>query len=115
MAAAVELAPMNIRVNNVHPSLVKTPLLDDCWTPDQAKHIQSTIGLGRAAEPVEVANGTLTTCQTCQCQMLTWMTLQSLSSWPRTRAASWRLLQWGCMGLTLRLDDLPGEFNCALY
>jgi len=49
-SAALELAPHNIRVNSIHPGLVRTPMTENI--PDDLV----TIPLGRPAEPVEVAN-----------------------------------------------------------
>lgn len=103
LAAAVELAPLNIRVNNVHPSLVKTPLLDACWTPEQAKEIESSIGLRRAAEPIEIANGKfhsyLSFCRQTADSSL--RVLQSFFFWPPTKAVTWLQLPLACMAVTL--------------
>jgi 3alpha(or 20beta)-hydroxysteroid dehydrogenase len=49
-SAALELAPHNIRVNSIHPGLVRTPMTENI--PDDLV----TIPLGRPAEPIEVAN-----------------------------------------------------------
>lgn len=49
-SSALELAPYNIRVNSVHPGLVRTPMT--AHFPDDVV----TIPLGRPAEPVEVSN-----------------------------------------------------------
>ncbi|CNV63318.1 20-beta-hydroxysteroid dehydrogenase fabG3 [Mycobacterium tuberculosis] len=49
-STALELGPSGIRVNSIHPGLVKTPMTD--WVPED---IFQT-ALGRAAEPVEVSN-----------------------------------------------------------
>lgn len=59
--AAVELAPMGIRVNAVAPGMTETPLLSE-WLedrPDPAAaraDVQSRIPLGRLARPEDVAN-----------------------------------------------------------
>lgn len=49
-STALELGPSGIRVNSIHPGLIKTPMTE--WVPDD---IFQT-ALGRAAEPVEVSN-----------------------------------------------------------
>jgi 3alpha(or 20beta)-hydroxysteroid dehydrogenase len=49
-SAALELGPSGIRVNSVHPGLIKTPMTE--WVPED---IFQT-ALGRIAEPREVSN-----------------------------------------------------------
>jgi 3alpha(or 20beta)-hydroxysteroid dehydrogenase len=49
-STALELGPFGIRVNSVHPGLVKTPMAD--WVPEDI--FQSA--LGRIAQPREVSN-----------------------------------------------------------
>lgn len=49
-STALELGPSGIRVNSIHPGLIKTPMTE--WVPDD---IFQT-ALGRAAQPVEVSN-----------------------------------------------------------
>jgi 3alpha(or 20beta)-hydroxysteroid dehydrogenase len=49
-SAALELGPSGIRVNSIHPGLVKTPMTQ--WVPED---IFQT-ALGRAADPREVSN-----------------------------------------------------------
>jgi 3alpha(or 20beta)-hydroxysteroid dehydrogenase len=56
-AAAVEFAPHNVRVNSVHPGLIRTPLTTP--TPESEASIAQFIAatpLGRAGEPDEVAS-----------------------------------------------------------
>ena len=56
-AAAVEFASRNIRVNSVHPGLIRTPLTQP--TPESEASIAQFISatpLGRAGEPDEVAS-----------------------------------------------------------
>ncbi|MGW3544252.1 glucose 1-dehydrogenase [Nocardia niigatensis] len=48
-SAALELAPHNIRVNSLHPGLIRTPMTENI--PDDLV----TIPLGRPAQPAEVA------------------------------------------------------------
>lgn len=49
-SAALELGPSGIRVNSIHPGLIKTPMTE--WVPDDVFQT----ALGRAAEPSEVSN-----------------------------------------------------------
>ncbi|MGO9930073.1 MAG: SDR family oxidoreductase [Mycobacterium sp.] len=49
-SAALELGPSGIRVNSIHPGLIKTPMTE--WVPDDLFQT----ALGRAAEPREVSN-----------------------------------------------------------
>jgi 3alpha(or 20beta)-hydroxysteroid dehydrogenase len=49
-SAALELGPSGIRVNSIHPGLIKTPMTE--WVPEDI--FQSA--LGRIAEPREVSN-----------------------------------------------------------
>lgn len=49
-SAALELGPNNIRVNSIHPGLIKTPMTE--WVPDDTFQT----ALGRAAEPKEVSS-----------------------------------------------------------
>lgn len=57
---AAELAKYNIRVNSIHPGVIRTPMTDDLLKdPNNAKGLLGTTVLGRPAEPMEVANGAL--------------------------------------------------------
>jgi 3alpha(or 20beta)-hydroxysteroid dehydrogenase len=49
-SAALELGPSGIRVNSIHPGLIKTPMTE--WVPEDI----FTTALGRIAQPVEVSN-----------------------------------------------------------
>jgi 3alpha(or 20beta)-hydroxysteroid dehydrogenase len=49
-SVAMELAPHNIRVNSIHPGLIRTPMTANI--PEDL----ITIPLGRAADPIEVSN-----------------------------------------------------------
>jgi 3alpha(or 20beta)-hydroxysteroid dehydrogenase len=49
-SAALELGPSGIRVNSIHPGLIKTPMTE--WVPEDI----FTTALGRIAQPQEVSN-----------------------------------------------------------
>jgi 3alpha(or 20beta)-hydroxysteroid dehydrogenase len=49
-SAALELGPNGIRVNSIHPGLIKTPMTE--WVPEDIFRT----ALGRIAQPVEVSN-----------------------------------------------------------
>ena len=57
--AAYDLAPHGIRVNAVAPGFVKTPDLLSRTTPEFWKSVDSSIPLGRAAVPGDVASALL--------------------------------------------------------
>jgi 3alpha(or 20beta)-hydroxysteroid dehydrogenase len=56
-AAAIQLAPLGIRVNSIHPGLIETPMLHELPGIDsgQADRYMERIPLGRFAEAREVA------------------------------------------------------------
>ncbi len=57
---AAELAKYNIRVNSIHPGVIKTPMTENLLKDSaNAKTVLGTTVLGRPAEPVEVAYGAL--------------------------------------------------------
>lgn len=60
-ACAVDLAPFGIRANSVHPGVIDTPMTKDLLHADAAtqKAILGPTLLGRAADPIEVAQAVL--------------------------------------------------------
>lgn len=54
-AAALELAPYNIRVNSVHPGVVETPMIKQNDNSDEVKAFAKTIPLQRIAKPEDVS------------------------------------------------------------
>jgi len=57
---ALELAPRGVRVNNVAPGMIATPMTEDrLEDPGQARKSASQIPLGRPGQPQEVANAVL--------------------------------------------------------
>lgn len=57
-SAAKELAPYQIRVNSIAPGLTKTDLMQETASSFLEKRI-SNIGMGRVAEPKDIANACL--------------------------------------------------------
>ena len=57
-SAAKELAPYQIRVNSIAPGLTKTDLMHETASSFLGKRI-SNIGMGRVAEPKDIANACL--------------------------------------------------------
>ena len=54
---AVELAPLNIRINNVAPGAIRTPINADLLSkPELMRAVQNNISLRRFGEPEDVAN-----------------------------------------------------------
>ncbi|MXZ86593.1 MAG: SDR family oxidoreductase [Acidimicrobiia bacterium] len=55
-AAAVEAAPLGVRVNAVAPGPVRTPMTAErLGDPEQAAWLDSRVPMGRVAEPTEIA------------------------------------------------------------
>lgn len=55
-AAAKELSPYNIRVNSVHPGVIKTPMLEQDDVKEAVQEFEKTIPMRRVAQPEEVSN-----------------------------------------------------------
>jgi 3alpha(or 20beta)-hydroxysteroid dehydrogenase len=55
-AAAVELAPYNIRVNSIHPGLILTPMIDTPNAEPLAAGMANATPAGRIGEPDEVSS-----------------------------------------------------------
>jgi 3alpha(or 20beta)-hydroxysteroid dehydrogenase len=53
--AAIEFAPLGIRVNSIHPGLILTPMLDDPVIKAGIDTVLQSTPMGRAASPDEVA------------------------------------------------------------
>ena len=50
-SAALEFAPLNVRVNSIHPGAIDTPMLVQEDTKDAVAEFAKTIPLGRIAQP----------------------------------------------------------------
>ncbi len=55
-AAAKELSPYNIRVNSVHPGVIKTQMLEQDDVKEAVKEFEKTIPMRRVAQPEEISN-----------------------------------------------------------
>lgn len=55
-AAAINLAPMGIRVNSVHPGVIATPMVVQADTKAVVEEFSKHIPLKRVAQPEEVSN-----------------------------------------------------------
>lgn len=55
-AAAMEVAPFNIRVNSVHPGVIATPMVVQEDTKAAVEAFAKHIPMGRVAQPEEVSN-----------------------------------------------------------
>lgn len=55
-SAAVELGPLGIRVNSIHPGIIKTPMTQTPELEAVIEQMLQGIPLGRTAEPEEVSN-----------------------------------------------------------
>jgi 3alpha(or 20beta)-hydroxysteroid dehydrogenase len=53
--AAIELAPLGIRVNSIHPGGVHTPMLNDIGGQEMAAMVEASIPMQRLATPEEIA------------------------------------------------------------
>jgi 3alpha(or 20beta)-hydroxysteroid dehydrogenase len=53
--AAIELAPLGIRVNSIHPGGVHTPMLNDIGGQEMAAMVEASIRMQRLATPEEIA------------------------------------------------------------
>ena len=62
--AAVEYGPMGIRVNAICPGAIMTPMMESAVVadPSRLERIKHTRPLGRAADPIEIANSALFLC-----------------------------------------------------
>lgn len=57
---ALELAPKGVRINNIAPGMIDTPMTSDGLNdPKQAKQASDTIPLGRPGQPEEIARAAL--------------------------------------------------------
>lgn len=55
-AAALQLAPLGIRVNSVHPGIIETPMVTEGDSIEIIKEYAKHVPIGRMAQPEEVAH-----------------------------------------------------------
>lgn len=58
-SAALELAPLNVRVNGVEPGMIATPAMGNLGDPDLSKRIAQGVPLGRLGQPADIAGAML--------------------------------------------------------
>ena len=54
-SAALELAPLGVRVNGVEPGMIRTPAMDNLGDAEVNARIASGVPLGRLGEPADIA------------------------------------------------------------
>lgn len=55
-AAALELAPLQVRVNGVEPGMIRTPAMDNLGDASLNSRIAAAVPLGRLGEPDDIAS-----------------------------------------------------------
>ena len=55
-AAALELAPLKVRVNGVEPGMIRTPAMDNLGDATLSARIAAAVPLGRLGEPDDIAS-----------------------------------------------------------
>lgn len=59
-AAAIDFAKENIRINSVHPGMIRTPMITAAGlSPEAEQAVNASVPMGRIAEPMEVAYAVL--------------------------------------------------------
>lgn len=58
-SAALELAPLGVRVNGVEPGMIRTPAMDNLGDSELSARIASAVPLGRLGEPEDIAGAML--------------------------------------------------------
>lgn len=58
-SAALELAPLGVRVNGVEPGMIRTPAMDNLGDPELSARIAAAVPLGRLGEPDDIAGAML--------------------------------------------------------
>lgn len=58
-SAALELAPLGVRVNGVEPGMIRTPAMDNLGDSLLSARIAASVPLGRLGEPQDIAGAML--------------------------------------------------------
>lgn len=58
-SAALELAPLGVRVNGVEPGMIRTPAMDNLGDSQLSARIAAAVPLGRLGEPHDIAGAML--------------------------------------------------------